>query len=237
MMSPFQFPPGAVVFDLDGTLIDSRGDIAAAANHALLATGRKPLAASVIASFVGDGSRTLLARCAKLPEADDALDRLLELFLEYYCAHPTDFTRWVDGAPQVLDRVAELGLPIALCTNKARSVTDAVLSSLGVRTRFRAIYAAGDGPEKKPAPGPLLALSKKLSVDVPSLVMVGDGIQDIECARRAGCRVIGVVSTYSARDRVDAGQPDVTIESLTELPDIIRRWCDATTRVSALRPR
>ncbi|NUP14381.1 MAG: HAD hydrolase-like protein [Polyangiaceae bacterium] len=237
MVSPFQVAPGAVVFDLDGTLIDSRGDIAAAVNHALLADGRKALTPSVIASFVGDGSRTLLARCARLPETDETLDRLLESFTEYYLAHPIDFTKWAEGAPDVLDRVAELGLPIALCTNKARDITEAVLSSLGVRTRFRAIFAGGDGPEKKPAPGPLLALSKKLGQDITGLVMVGDGPQDIECARRAGCRVVGVVSTYSARDRVALAQPDVVIETLTELPEILRRWGDATTRLQAIRPR
>ncbi|MBK6519264.1 MAG: HAD hydrolase-like protein [Polyangiaceae bacterium] len=237
MASPFQVTPGAVVFDLDGTLIDSRGDIAAAVNHALLKAGRVPLAAGVIAGFVGDGARSLLARCAKLPETDPALDDLLERFTEYYVAHPTDFTKWAEGAPQVLDRVAELELPIALCTNKPRAVTEAVLSALGVRTRFRAMYAGGDGPEKKPAPGPLIALAKRLGLELGALVMVGDGPQDVECARRAGCRVVGVVSTYSARDRVVSAQPDVVIESLSELPEIVRRWCDSTTRLQAIRPR
>lgn len=237
MASPFHVPPAAVVFDLDGTLIDSRGDIAAAVNHALIASGRKPLAANVIAGFVGDGARSLLARAVKLAETDAALDGLLEAFTEYYATHPNDFTRWVEGAPQVLDRVAELELPIALCTNKDRRVTEEVLSALGVRTRFRAIYAGGDGPEKKPAPAPLLTLAKKLGLDIASLVMVGDGTQDIECARRAGCRVIGVVSPYSPRERIAAAQPDVIIDQLGELPEIVRRWCDATTRLSALRPR
>ena len=237
MVSAFQVPPGAVVFDLDGTLIDSRGDIAAAVNHALLSVGRTPLAAGTIASFVGDGGRTLLARCAKLAESDAALDELLDRFVGYYASHPTDFTRWAEGAPDVLDRIAALDLPIALCTNKDRGVTEAILSALGVRTRFRAIYAAGDGPEKKPAPGPLLALAKRLGLEVASLVMVGDGPQDVECARRAGCRVVGVVSTYSGRERVQATQPDVAIDTLAELPDIVRRWCDSTTRLTALRPR
>jgi phosphoglycolate phosphatase len=112
-----------------------------------------------------------------------------------------------------------------------------VLAALGVRTRFRAIYAGGDGPEKKPAPAPLLSLAKKLGVPVESLIMVGDGAQDVECARRAGCRVIGVVSSYSPHDRIVAAQPDVVIEGLVELPDIVRRWCAATSRLAAYRPR
>ncbi|HTJ84279.1 MAG TPA: HAD hydrolase-like protein [Polyangiaceae bacterium] len=228
--------PSAVVFDLDGTLIDSRGDIAAAVNHALLAAGRAALPATTIARFVGDGSRSLVARAAKLAETDDEVDRLLESFLTYYEAHPIDFSRWVDGAPAVLDRVAELGMPIALCTNKARGVTDAVLGALGVRTRFRAIYAGGDGPEKKPAPGPLLTLAKKLGCEPSNLVMVGDGPQDVECARRVGCRVIGIASGYSPRERVVAAKPDVVLDGLAELPDVVRRWCDATARITAIRP-
>jgi phosphoglycolate phosphatase len=227
--------PAAVVFDLDGTLIDSRGDITGAVNHALLATGRKALPAAVIATYVGDGARVLLARASKLAETDPALDALLDLFLGYYLEHPVDFTRWAEGAPEVLDRVAELDLPICLCTNKARPVTDAILAALGVRTRFRAIYAGGDGPEKKPAPGPLLAIAKKLGVEPGSLVMVGDGSQDVEAARGAGCRVIGVESTYSPREKLIAAKPDIILENLWGVADVVRRWCDSTARLSVLR--
>jgi phosphoglycolate phosphatase len=227
--------PTAVVFDLDGTLIDSRGDIAAAVNHALLATGRKALPANVIAGYVGDGARSLLARASKLSEADPALDDLLERFSTYYLAHPVDFTKWADGAPDVLDRVAAIPLPICLCTNKARPVTEAILAALGVRTRFRAIYAGGDGPEKKPAPGPLLSLAKKLGVDAASLVMVGDGPQDVDCARAAGCRVIGVSSAYSPRDKLLAAKADIVLDGLAGVADVVRRWCDSTARLSLLR--
>ena len=234
MSSLREFVLGAVVFDLDGTLIDSRGDIAAAVNHALLTTGRKALPASMIATYVGDGARSLLARAAKVAEADPAIDVLLGHFVTYYAAHPVDFTKWVDGAPAILDQMAELDLPIGLCTNKDRLVTDAVLSALGVRTRFRATYAGGDGPEKKPAAGPLLALAKKLDVEPSNLVMVGDGPQDVESARRAGCRVVGIASGYTPREKIVAAKPDIVLESLAELSEVLRRWRDATARVSAL---
>jgi len=200
-----------------------------------LSTRRTALTPNLISSFVGDGARVLLARATRLSETAPELDELLQRYLEYYEAHPCDFSKWVDGAPQVLDRVAELDLPIGLCTNKDRPVTEAVLAALGVRTRFRAIYAGGDGPGKKPAPGPLLALAKQLNVEPTSLVMVGDGPQDVECARRTGCRVIGVLSAYSPRDRISAAQPDVVLDSLVDLPDVIRRWCDATAQLTAIR--
>jgi len=235
MVSPFQSAPAAVIFDLDGTLIDSRGDIAAAVNHALLSMRRTALTPNLIASFVGDGARALLARAARLAETAPELDELLARYLDYYTAHPVDFTKWVEGAPAVLDRVASLDLPIGLCTNKDRRVTEAVLGALGVRTRFRVIYAGGDGPTKKPAPGPLQALAKQLNVEPQSLVMVGDGPQDVECARRTGCRVIGVQSPYSSRDRITEANPDVVLDTLADLPDVVRRWCDATAQLTAIR--
>lgn len=235
MSSLREFVLGAVVFDLDGTLVDSRGDIAAAVNHALLGAGRKALPAATIATYVGDGARSLLARAAKLGEADPEIDRLLERFFDYYAEHPVDFSKWVDGAPAVLDQISELGVPIGLCTNKDRRVTDAVLVALGVRTRFRAIYAGGDGPEKKPAPGPLLTLASKLGVEASNLVMVGDGPQDVEAGRRAGSRVVGIASGYTPRERIVAAKPDIVLDSLVELGDVLRRWRDATARVSAVR--
>jgi phosphoglycolate phosphatase len=227
--------PLAVVFDLDGTLVDSRGDIVASVNHALLESGRTALAPASVVPLIGDGARALVARAARLSELDPETDALLERFVDYYVAHPLDFSRWMEGAPHVLDRVADLGLPICLCTNKARPVTDAVLAGLGIRTRFRAVYAGGDGPEKKPAAGPLLALAKKLDVDPASMVVVGDGTQDVEAARRAGARVIGLTNGYTSRDRMLEARPDVAVDSLLEVPEILRRWSDATTRVAAQR--
>lgn len=232
---PPAYAPSAIVFDLDGTLLDSRGDIAAAVNHALLVSGRRALPAATIATFVGDGARTLMARATKLSESDAELELMLERFFDYYAAHPVDFSKWVDGAPGVLDEIAELDFPLCLCTNKDRRVTEAILGALGVRTRFRAIYAGGDGPEKKPAAGPLMTLAKRLDVEPASLVMVGDGPQDVEAARRTGCRVVGIASGYTARDRLIAAKPDVILDNLRELAEVVQRWRDSTARISAVR--
>jgi phosphoglycolate phosphatase len=230
-------PPSAVVFDLDGTLIDSRGDIVAAVNYALEATWRKPLPAQVIVRYVGDGSRALCARAAQLDESDEGVDKLIELFLDYYVKHPLDFTRWMPGAQESLDVLGERGLFLAICTNKARSTTDAVLSGLGVRTRFRAVFAGGDLSEKKkPSPEPLLHLAKQLNAAPESMVMVGDGPQDIEAARRAGMRAIGVEHGFVSRERLLAARPDVLLKNLGELPEVITRWRDSTARISVRPP-
>jgi phosphoglycolate phosphatase len=225
-------PPTAIVFDLDGTLIDSRGDIVAAVNHALLQTGRAPLPGAVVVRYVGDGARTLCARAAQLPETSDEVSRLLELFVDYYAEHPVDFTRWAPGAQEMLEALAEMSdLTLGVCTNKPRRTTDAVLGALGIRTRFRAVVAGGDLPEKKPAPGPLLHLAKLMRTAPESMVMVGDGPQDIECARRAGARAVAVDSCFTTRERLFEAHPDVLLRSLSELPEVIRRWRDATARI------
>ena len=225
--------PTAIAFDLDGTLIDSRGDIVAAVNHALTTTGRAPLPGSVVVRFVGDGARVLCARAAQLAETDEEVDRLYDLFVAYYIEHPIDFTRWTPGAQEALDALAQLpDMVLAICTNKPRATAEAVLSALGVRTRFRALVAGGDLPEKKPAPGPLLHVAKLLRVDTDNLVMVGDAPQDIECARRARVRSVAVVSGFSSRERILMARPDVTLESLTELMEVIMRWRESTTRIT-----
>jgi phosphoglycolate phosphatase len=225
-------PPTAIAFDLDGTLIDSRGDIVAAVNHALIRTHRAPLPGPVIVRFVGDGARALCARAAQLAEASDEVTALVEHFTDHYVQHPIDFTRWTVGAQEALDTFAEDMPDIALgiCTNKPRVITEAVLAALGIRTRFRALVAGGDLPEKKPAPGPLLHLAKALRAPPESLVMVGDSPQDVECARRASVRSVAVDSGFGSHERLLAAHPDVMMRTLSELPEVIARWRDATAR-------
>ena len=233
---PTMLPPTVVVFDLDGTLIDSRGDIVAAVNHALAATGRAPLPGQVIVRYVGDGARSLCARAAKLPESSEGVEEVLRHFLEYYARHPLDFTRWMPGAQEMIERLSDLGdLALCVCTNKPRATTDAVLAALGVSTRFRAVVAGGDVADKKPAPEPLLHLAARLGVQPHKMVMVGDGPQDVECARRAGARSIAVLGGFASQEELLESRPDVLLRTMSELWDVLRRWRDATVRLSTVR--
>jgi phosphoglycolate phosphatase len=158
---------------------------------------------------------------------------LVDHFVSYYIDHPIDFTRWMPGAQEMLETFSEEMPDVALgvCTNKPRAVTDAVLAALGIRTRFRAVVAGGDLPEKKPAPGPALLLAKQLHASPETVVMVGDGPQDVECARRAGMRAVGVDAGFGSRERLLAARPDVLLRSLSELPEVVQRWREATARV------
>jgi phosphoglycolate phosphatase len=211
----------AVVFDLDGTLIDSCADIASSANVALERSGLPRRSAEEIRGFIGDGSRTLLARAARLPEDATELTPMLQTFLAVYGENALVQTRLYDGVREVLERLASV--PRCLCTNKPRGPTLAVLRGLGVERYFDLVLAGDDLPQKKPDPTLLRHIAQRLAVAVEALVMVGDGPQDIECARAAGARSIGVVGNIVPEARLRAARPDV-VAPLAEVPDVIASW-------------
>lgn len=213
-----------VVFDLDGTLIDSRRDIAAATNHALRSAGFAALAEDQIASFVGDGARSLLARAAAIDESEPIVDTLVTAFVDYYRAHPVERSPWIPGAPEALDVLEARGVVLALCTNKARPVAEAVVESLGVASKFTILYAGGDSLGKKPDPRPLLWIAERAGVSVEASVMVGDGPQDVLAARGAGMRSVGVASGYASHGRLLAAQPDAFLPDLRGLPTLLADW-------------
>jgi phosphoglycolate phosphatase len=219
----------AVVFDLDGTLVDSLGDIAAALNHALAAYSLPELGEDEIRGYVGDGASALCARAARLAPTAAELAPLLAEFLARYTAHATVKTELVPGARELL-RALGRTLPLALLTNKPRRTTDAVLAGLDLARHFQVVIAGDDLPEKKPDPAPLRAIAARLGLGPESLVMVGDGPQDIECGRAAGARTVGVLGGFVPEARLLASEPDRVIASLAELEDAIRDFAHATSK-------
>lgn len=210
--------PEAVAFDLDGTLVDSRRDIAAACNHVLVAEGRAALDVDVIAKFVGDGVRALVSRAFAMPLDSPDVDALERALVARYAAHAVEHTTWMPGA---LAAIAAFGtLPVAVVTNKARSVTLAVLDALGARGRFAFVYAGGDGP-LKPRPEPVHAVARALGVPVDALWVVGDGEQDVLSARAAGAVAIAVLGGFGTEAALRAAQPHAVIASLTELTALL----------------
>jgi phosphoglycolate phosphatase len=208
-----------VAFDLDGTLIDSRLDIAAACNHILVAEGRVPLEPEIIARFVGDGVRALLSKAFGLPVDAPALDDLEEAFVARYAAHPVEQTTWMPGALAALDALRDL--PLAVLTNKARSVTLAVLDAMGESARFAFVYAGGDGP-LKPHPEGVLAVARGLAVPPEALWVVGDGWQDLDAAHAAGSVAVAVLGGFTTEARLLEAKPHALLGSLVELPDLLR---------------
>jgi 2-phosphoglycolate phosphatase len=226
--------PRAIVFDLDGTLLDTREDIVRAVNHALEARGKRPTPAAELLLWVGDGAELLCARAAGLAEDDPEVSELARGYVRYYLEHPMDHTTWMPGAREALEQLA--GYRIALCTNKPRAAVEAILDVLGVRSRFSAIVAGGDMPEKKPHPGPILAIAERLGVTPSQMVVVGDGPQDVMAGARAGARTIGVLGPIAPADRLAAARPDVLLDSMTELPKVLERWADVPVKKTSSRP-
>ncbi len=217
-MSQRPDPARAIVFDLDGTLVDSRRDIAAATNHALASHGFPPLPELEIAGYVGDGARSLLARASRLGTKTPELDELLATFLDYYQNHPADFTKPTAGAERALEA---LRCPLGLCTNKPRRTTMALLRALGWEERFAATVAGGDLPVCKPAPEPLLEIARLVQTPPGRLIMVGDGPQDIECGRAVGCFTVGIPGALIPEERLLAAGPHAVLRSLVELPALV----------------
>jgi phosphoglycolate phosphatase len=212
-------PPLAVLFDLDGTLVDSRGDIAAACNHALEAVGRAPLAEAVISGFVGDGARMLVARALGAAADDALLERALAAFHRYYEANAVVHTKPMPGCTDVLDAMG--ARPAALVTNKPRAATLAVLRGLGLLDRFAVVRAGSDGP-LKPDPRALLEPLAALGVEPERAWMVGDGEQDVRAGRAARCQTVGVRGGLQGDARLEASAPDALFASLAEVAAALR---------------
>ena len=218
-----------VVFDLDGTLVDSGKDIAQATNHALVSHGFPPLALGEVLSHVGDGVRLLLARSARLAADDSRLDGVLATFLDHYSEHAIDHTRPLPGVIEALEALSDFTL--AVCTNKPRKTTEIVLRGLELADRFATVIAGGDLPQNKPDPAPLHEIARRLRVTPNELVMVGDGPQDVQAGRAAGARTVGVLGGIADSDRLIASRPDAVVQSLIELPELLERWLEPDDRI------
>jgi phosphoglycolate phosphatase len=209
----------AVVFDLDGTLVDSRADLAASANYALTTLGFAAHSEQAIGSFVGDGARNLISRAAGISENHPEFDALLAAFVEHYDRHCAVKTKLMPGALEAMTALVEL--PLAVLTNKPRQPTLTLLAALGQLDRFSVIVAGGDLPYLKPDPRPLEHVAKCLKLPVSQLVLVGDGPQDVECGRTAGAKTIGVKGGIAALERLIFAAPDRLIDSLYDLPKAV----------------
>ena len=212
-------PPHALFLDLDGTLVDSRLDIAASCNAALVAHGFPPIEPPArIAEMVGDGARALVARALAAGRAGvtgEVIDAVLRAFEAHYAAHPCVHTVVLPGASDVL----ACGVPCAVLTNKPRSVATLVLEQLDLAPHLAAVWAA-DG-RLKPAPDGVLALAATLGVDPRAVWVIGDGPQDVGAGKAAGAFTVAVHGIASW-DAVLAARPDAVAGSLGEVAAMVR---------------
>lgn len=180
--------PGALLFDLDGTLVDTGRDLAAALDRVRVERGLAPLGAERITPMVGRGARNLVREGLGGEPGGDDLDRALGRFLELYAEGCVETSRPYPGVPAMLRRL-ETVFPLALLTNKPEAMTVRILEHLELARFFRRVVAGDTMPVRKPDPGTVLHLAAALGRPVPSLMLVGDGPVDAETAARAGCRL------------------------------------------------
>ena len=191
-----------VIFDLDGTLVDSAPDLAGAMNAVLRAEGLRPLAPAVVRPLVGDGARALLRRGYAENERafpDGAAgDALVGAFLEHYAAHLADETRAFPGAEDALDALAAAGAALAVCTNKPERLTHPLLDRLGLAARFEIVLGRDSLARCKPDPLPLLTIRARTGR--ARGVMVGDTATDRDAARAADMAFLHARFGYGPAD-------------------------------------
>jgi len=216
---------GAVVFDLDGTLIDSVPDLHPAVNRLLAEEGQAPLSLDAVALMVGEGATRLVQRAFAafdIPLSDSAAARYTERFREIYLEAPCTHTTLMPHARDALDRLAERGVKLGLCTNKPVAHTDVILERLDLTRYFAAIIGGDSLAARKPDPAPLLATLAPLAAPASGSVFVGDSATDRDTARAAGVAAVLVEGGYTAVP-VRSLEADAHAASLAELEAVLER--------------
>jgi len=204
-----------LVFDLDGTLVDSQRDLTEAVNATRAWMGLAPLPAESVSRYVGNGAPVLVQRA--LPDAgEEDWSRGLKYFLEYYREHMLDSTRLYPGVREALDELHAAGVPLAVLTNKPIHSRLQMLEGLQLDLHFFRVYGGNSFPEKKPDPAGLNALIAESGVERGRTIMVGDSAVDVQTARNAGTQACGVRWGFQPETFV-ASPPDFLIDDMREL--------------------
>jgi phosphoglycolate phosphatase len=230
--TPRPFAPESIrliVFDLDGTLIDSRQDLCNSVNAALKFAGLQPLPDATIASFIGDGAALLIRRALAVPgetpaPLDESLfERTFAFFLDYYRAHKLDFTELYPGVRESLEALKTLPdgtrRAMAVLTNKPVGPALAICEGLGLTPYFFSIYGGDSFPTKKPDPLGLRTLMNEARVSAAETLMIGDSDVDVRTARNCGAWTLGCLFGL-APESLEAVPADLLVNHAAE-------WMDA----------
>ena len=213
----------AVLFDFDGTLVDSAPDIIAALNRLLGELGHEHVDYHAFRTRAGDGARNLLkqvltGRGASFTDAE--LPRLVERLLAHYYETMTDNTRPYPAVPDILAEIYQSGMALAVCTNRTQATTEQLLSHFGLAQMFGAVLCADTVTAKKPDARHLLEAMQRLGAAPERTIMVGDTATDVAAARNAGIKVVAVSYGYSVRPATDLGA-DAILADFAKLPALL----------------
>jgi len=208
------------IFDLDGTLIDSKLDLAHSVNATRAHMSLAPLEHETIYSYVGNGAPVLMRRSmgAAMPQHD--VDLALRFFLGYYRDHCLDFTALYPGVRDALNALKSGGVSMAILTNKPVKVSKLIVDGLGLGDHFFQIYGGNSFEQKKPDPVGIHALLSESGVPAEQTLMIGDSGVDIQTARNANVRAVGCTWGFQPEALI-TNPPDWLIENMLELPAIV----------------
>jgi phosphoglycolate phosphatase len=220
MNTPKKYAVRALVFDLDGTLIDSKLDLIHSVNAMLTEIGRAKLSDEVISSYIGHGAPMLVSRALGGVAKEDELARGLSYFLDYYEEHKLDNTRLYPETTETLARLGEQKIAMAVLTNKPVKISVRILEALGTAKYFQAIYGGNSFETKKPDPQGAKAILNELRVDAAEAMMIGDSEVDIQTARNADMIATAVNYGFGIHDR--AQHPaDIYLDRMSDLLGVI----------------
>ena len=208
----------ALIFDLDGTLIDSKQDLILSVNAMLLEAGRAQLPEDTISGYIGQGAPVLVRRALGETATEEEAKHALEFFPRYYEGHRMDHTRAYPGVAEGL--AALRSYPMAVLTNKPMRISRRILDELGLATCFRAIYGGNSFETKKPDPLGTRTILREFGVEPHDAVVIGDSEIDVQTARNAGGWAASVTYGFGVHDH-EAFPPDFYLDRLTDLAPLL----------------
>lgn len=208
----------ALIFDLDGTLIDSKQDLIHSVNAMLRELGRGELPAETISGYIGHGAPQLVARALGNGCTEEQRRQALQFFLSYYEEHKMDTTCAYPGVPETLEKLASK--PMAVLTNKPVRISVRILEALGLSKYFQAIYGGNSFQTKKPDPLGAATILRELSAEPREALLVGDSEVDVQTARNAGTLAAAVNYGFGVHDR-EAHPADIYLDRFAELATVL----------------
>ncbi len=214
-------PSRLVLFDLDGTLIDSAPDLAAAANAMRMARGLDPLEIETLRPMVGAGARGMVGLALGVKPGDEGFAALRDEFLERYAARLLDLTVVFEAMHPVLDALEGAGVRWGIVTNKAERFTHPVVSGLGLQSRAAAVVCGDTTPHSKPHPAPLLEAARRAGFEAAHSVYIGDDLRDVQAGRAAGMATLAAAWGYLGQgEPIEAWGADAVLER----PQSLLHW-------------
>ncbi|HEX3878357.1 MAG TPA: HAD-IA family hydrolase [Bryobacteraceae bacterium] len=212
--------PDLLIFDLDGTLIDSKLDLAHAVNATRAHMGMEPLEFERVYSYVGNGAPVLIRRALGEQATEAEVEEALEYFLEYYRDHALDYTKLYPGIKESLERLSAAGKRMAVLTNKPVRMSNNIVEGLGIAPNFFRVYGGNSFDFKKPNPIGVATLIGESGIGKDRTVMVGDSTVDIQTAVNAGIMSCGVTYGFQP-ETLQSPKPDLLIDRMEDLVDWI----------------